>query len=201
MSVTVNGGAVFNGATTFVREELDPVERVLSLDELAGRIREHHECAEVHARGAKERAREAVVEAWLCGQALRRAKGIVGWGKWLGWLGAHVPGLGERTAQNYMALANTKHVSELEEHQTLTQAYLALGILKRPEAKEREKFVLSADTLGRWATQAACWLRRKVDPSAVLAWPAEEKTRVARELEPLARLYAQLQGKAWDEPA
>ena len=49
---------------------------------------------------------------------------------WLPWLKKNCPGIGHRTAQKYIALANANRGSHLNQSTSLRQAYFAVGILK-----------------------------------------------------------------------
>ena len=105
------------------------------LDRLARTIRSRYESAGRLSQTAKERGREAVAEAILCGQALNEAKSIVGHGGWLKWLEEHCKGVCHRTAQNYMRVANTKAVSHLDSYESLKDIYVNIGILPEPTPK------------------------------------------------------------------
>lgn len=102
------------------------------LDKLARTIRDTYSAAERLAAAARDKGREAIAEALLCGNALNEAKKLVPHGRWLGWLEGHCKGVSERTAQNYMRLANTKHVADLLCSRNVTQAYVKIGILPSP---------------------------------------------------------------------
>lgn len=104
------------------------VEQLKTLSKLAGDIRGRYETAVALANSAKDKAREAIAEAILCGKALNDAKAMVGHGEWLHWLAEHCKDICEKTAQNYMRLAKTKHVADLTDLPSLRQAYKAVGI-------------------------------------------------------------------------
>ena len=109
------------------------------LDRLARTIRSRYEAAGRLSQTAKERGREAVAEAILCGQALNEAKSIVGHGGWLKWLEEHCKGVCYRTAQNYMRVANTKAVSHLDSYESLKDIYVDIGILPEPTPKSKTR--------------------------------------------------------------
>jgi len=71
------------------------------LADLATRIKAHH-------AAVKDAARNVVEKAIAAGTLLKEAKDKVGHGKWLPWLEANCE-LSERTAENYMRLANNRH--------------------------------------------------------------------------------------------
>jgi hypothetical protein len=106
------------------------------LNALAHKIRDGHEAVEKCIKGAKEKARLAVTEAIITGEALTEVKRILGFGRYGRWLKEHCKQISERTCQNYMSLynslgRNTKHVAELP-ITNLRKAYLMLGIINEP---------------------------------------------------------------------
>ena len=92
--------------------------------------------------------------ALKAGNALREAKELVPHGRWEKWLADNVKAIKLRTAQNYMKLAQekaiveerkrnnikfglkTKYVAFHEECQSLREAYLAIGIIKKTPATD-----------------------------------------------------------------
>jgi hypothetical protein len=100
------------------------------LEPRAARINAYHRDALILADQARGKCNEAVEKALLCGRELNAVKKELGHGNWLPWLKTHCPGIPERTAQNYMRLANPKHVSDLKRPNGLRQAYIAVGIIK-----------------------------------------------------------------------
>jgi hypothetical protein len=76
---------------------------------------------------------------------MRKAKGIVGHGNWLKWLRENCPEIDERTAQNWMRISNTKHISDLTSAKNITAAYKAIGIIPEVEAKRRPIGTASID--------------------------------------------------------
>jgi hypothetical protein len=79
---------------------------------------------------------EVISETILLGTKLAEAKTLAGHGNWLEWLAKHCPQITARTAQNYIRLSNTKHVSHLEKGKSLRQAYIAVGILGTDDESE-----------------------------------------------------------------
>lgn len=109
------------------------IPKQYELEDLARKIKASHQATCQMAKQIREQCNEAVAEAILCGQALIRAKEICGHGRFLAWLKEKCPKIETRTAQNYMRLANTKHVSYLERASTLRQAYLMVGVIQDKE--------------------------------------------------------------------
>lgn len=100
-----------------------------ALDKLAKQIRSRYDATTQLVKSAKDKSREAVAEAILCGTALNEAKAIVSHGAWEKWLARHCKGVHENTARNYMRLAKAQHVVDLNRPESLRQAYIAVGIL------------------------------------------------------------------------
>lgn len=87
-----------------------------------------HEAAATIARSARDKARQALAEALLCGQKLIRAKEIVGHGQWLKWVEAELP-IARATVGRYITLAsNYSELSNLDSDSGLWKAYVRLGI-------------------------------------------------------------------------
>jgi len=111
------------------------ITQLQKLDKLAREIRSSYDSAGKLAKSARERSREALAEAMLCGKALNEAKGMVGHGGWLKWIAAHCKGVSHDTATRYMHLANSAHVRNLKDPNSLRQAYIAIGILDDSDAE------------------------------------------------------------------
>jgi Protein of unknown function (DUF3102) len=87
------------------------------LAELATRIKREHQAV-------RDAARNIVSRAIAAGAALNEAKGKLPHGEWLPWLKEHCE-LSERTAHNYMLLANNRH--KIEGSKSATDANMTLG--------------------------------------------------------------------------
>ena len=109
------------------------ITQAQQLDKLARTIRSCYEATERLAKSAKERARDAIAEAILCGNSLNEAKAIVGHGAWLKWLAKHCKGVDCETARRYMRLSNSSHDMNLGNPASLRQAYIMAGIIEEPE--------------------------------------------------------------------
>lgn len=103
------------------------------LKKLAREIRQLYTNTDALVKSAKEKGRAAIAEAILCGSKLNEAKKVVGHGGFLKWLKKNCKGVTDRTARNYMTLANRKHVSNLNDYNSLRQAYIAVGIIEDSE--------------------------------------------------------------------
>jgi Protein of unknown function (DUF3102) len=75
-----------------------------SLVELATKIKGHHQAV-------RDAAKNVVARAIAAGHSLNEAKSKLPHGEWLPWLKDHCE-LSERTAHNYMLLANNRHKIE-----------------------------------------------------------------------------------------
>ena len=102
------------------------------LAELATKIKAHH-------AAVKDAARNVVEKAIAAGTLLKEAKDKVGHGKFLPWLEKNCE-LSERTAENYMKIANNQH--KLDALKSATNANLtlarALRAIKDDPGKEGE---------------------------------------------------------------
>lgn len=102
----------------------------MNLKQLASRINGHHatvlECGKI----VIEKGRLGVAAAIACGQHLNEAKGKLEHGKWLPWLAENCKGISERTAQNYIVLANPQVVADLKGVSSLKEAYIKAGVVK-----------------------------------------------------------------------
>jgi len=99
------------------------------LSKLRVKIAESYNVSIKLADRARMQCNAAVSEVILCGQYLTRAKQIVGHGQWLAWLEKNAKGLSKETAQRYMRLAKTSHVTDLTNGKSLRQAYITAGII------------------------------------------------------------------------
>jgi Protein of unknown function (DUF3102) len=102
------------------------------LAELATKIKAHH-------AAVKDAARNVVEKAIAAGTLLKEAKDKVGHGKFLPWLAENCD-LSERTAENYMKIANNQH--KLDAMKTAANANLtlarALRVIKEDKGNEGE---------------------------------------------------------------
>lgn len=87
-----------------------------------------HQSVELADRLSKQQGKVAIAAAIKAGKYLTMAKEQVGHGSFLNWLEGNLKRVGVRTAQNYMRLANTKHVSFLGLCTSLNQAYIVAGV-------------------------------------------------------------------------
>jgi hypothetical protein len=97
--------------------------QLAALRVLARAINEAHQAVVTAANSALEKAQ-------MCGKALLEAKESVPHGGWLDWLAKNCDGISEATATRYMRLAKVCTVQDLENAKTITQVYLAAGIIK-----------------------------------------------------------------------
>ncbi|HZV36616.1 MAG TPA: DUF3102 domain-containing protein [Verrucomicrobiae bacterium] len=118
------------------------------LKKLAREIRQLYTNTNALVRSAQEKGRAAIAEAILCGQKLNEAKKIVGHGGWMKWLKQHCKGVHFNTASRYMRLANSSHVVNLKDFNSLRQAYIGVGIIEdsEPETTSGHTSSLPSDT-------------------------------------------------------
>ena len=158
-----------------------PVITSQKLIKLAEQIRSTYASTERLVTSAKERNAAAVAEAMLCGKALTEAKELVGHGGWLKWLKKNCKGVHERTAQDYMRLANTKHAADLKPD-SIRQALRLLRIIDDyetpPPSDAKPILVMTPGTAlepKQTNSQKKCdkpampsWEKKKVDPLPII---------------------------------
>jgi hypothetical protein len=115
-------------------EQLDPREKAR---ELALEVNRLHAEVERLTTESKESLNSALAAAWRAGQLLltekRRVRRMMG-GAWLLWLEQNFRG-SERTAQNYMRLADSVPDVSALQGLSLRQVYLRLGIATEPKSR------------------------------------------------------------------
>ncbi len=106
--------------------------------ELAAEIMGAYRAAEDFASQARSNVKSAVEEAIRCGAMLNAKKDSLAHGMWMIWVELFVPELHLMTAQRWMKLARlaSSH-PELENVNSLRQAYIAVGILPDPVENKR----------------------------------------------------------------
>lgn len=185
------------------------------LTHLARQIRQLYATTEQLAQQAQAKCNEAVAEALLLGQALNEAKKLVGHGNWLKWIAENCPTVCERTARNYMRLANRQHVADLENTASLRQAYITTGIIPpRPAPRKHVPLPSPNQNLPEQQTEPTPPTHSQVQPAeaavaevllsdpiepvrstAILllnilsGLPDDLKPRAAVEIEPLASFW------------
>jgi len=102
------------------------------LKQLACELRDSYEAVAGLIKCAKQKRREALAEAILCGQRLKRAKELVGCGGWVRWLQENCPQISRQTALKWMKLGS-HNLQLLSTSYGLEQAGLALGIIDQGE--------------------------------------------------------------------
>ncbi len=110
------------------------VGTVDALKKRARTIRSLYASVGALAEQATAKCNAAVAEAILCGEELNAAKQLVGHGVWGAWLRDNCKDVQDRTARRYMALAKRSHVANLDDCETIRQAYLAVGIIRETES-------------------------------------------------------------------
>ena len=158
------------------------VSAIVEAHALAGQLREQTE----------QKAKAAILAACECGAHLIQAKKELAHGKFGKWVGDYCP-FDLRTAQNYMrlAVAKAKHDSLLEESGSLRQAYQLAGILPPGAAPSATKRQNDLPYL-RPVSSVLQWFNKATETRPLTKWAPDEKATLKRNLEPLAKLYAEL---------
>jgi len=102
------------------------------LGELARLIAEAHEDCERFDQQQREFANRSIDAALKAGDHLNEAKKLVPFGEWAAWV-EETCSFCQRTAENYMKLAKSKHIADFEKCSSLREAYILGGIIKRPK--------------------------------------------------------------------
>lgn len=131
-------------------------EQPKKLEECAQQAREAHRQAVDAEKLVVESGRKSIAAAIAAGEALKTAKGLLVHGKWTAWVGKFVPQMSKETAQRYMRLAESSHVTDLAECETLRQAYIATGILKEQEGAGKPPKTKSGGKAGK-STDSTEW--------------------------------------------
>jgi hypothetical protein len=92
------------------------------------------EAVESLVKSVKDKSRQALAEALICGKALVRVKEIVKFGQFEKWCAENCKGIERKTVQRYTSLA-TRGSHLLATGIGLRQAYIALGILKEDDSE------------------------------------------------------------------
>ena len=147
----------------------------LTLNEFAERIRDAHKAVLACDKHMAEQKKLKIQKAITCGEHLIEAKKMMDHGQWRSWLADNCKGICVKTATNYMRLANAngEHVADLSKAKSLRQAYVAAGIISKPERPEPSEYVKAKGL----AVQLWNLLHRTTDPErmtreieAVLSW-------------------------------
>ena len=102
------------------------------------------EAVESLINSVKDKSRQALAEALICGKALCRAKEILKFGQFDSWCAEHCKKIGKVTLTKYMRLANHgEHL--LTTGIGLRQAYIALGILKEDDSETPQGNVVGVE--------------------------------------------------------
>ena len=143
----------------------------------------------------RTKARESIEAALLCGQLLAKAKDDCGHGNWLKWLRENCPDITEKTAQNWMRLANTKHVADLVNAAGLRQAYILAGIIDEGESHTGRVGSTVQAEVERLAVpigKVRQWFSVRVQQRPIEDWTLEEREATKAQLQPLVEFYQQL---------
>jgi hypothetical protein len=157
-------------------------KQLIKADKLADEIRVRYVEATQLKRDCITTGRAAVVAAYECGQLLNRAKNLIGHGEFGAWLHQQFSGeISERTVQNWMRLAKTQKIADLEECRRLTDAYKKCGII--PTAPDATKPLGTAEV-----DEFASFINRvtkladMVEDFDLSGMPQERKAEVAEKL-------------------
>ena len=166
---------------------------VLSID-LSVAINASFATAQTLAGSAREKAQHAIVAAIDCGGLLERQKGSLPHGVWTDWLAVNCPEISVRTAQRYIRLSKTTHVSFFNDAQSLRQAYLTTGVL--PEPAPREAVQPDANTpvikFTKGLDQFRRWYHRRTDDTPLAKWTPEARRLLRQELTWFKKLHDDL---------
>ena len=117
-----------------INTKSNTIKEPSELKQLACELRESYESVVGLIKAAREKSREALAEAILCGQKLKRTKELVGPGCWVRWLQENCPQISRQTALKWMKLGS-HNLQILSTSYGLRQAYIALGIIDEDKPK------------------------------------------------------------------
>src|SRR5947209_8330990 len=90
------------------------IGKIKRLDKLTREIRSDYDALQVMVERTRKSCNEVIAETILLGNKLIEAKSLVRHGQWEEWLSKNCSQISEKTAQRYMRLSKTTHVSLLE---------------------------------------------------------------------------------------
>jgi Protein of unknown function (DUF3102) len=122
--------SILNGSSALATVEAEAIEFVRGDEDLAGEINAEHGLVETYKHNTIE-------HAIRCGELLREMKRRVGHGNWLAWVQEHFQA-SERTARNYMEIAKSAAVADLNEDTTMRSALRALASPSQPREPKLE---------------------------------------------------------------
>ena len=184
------------GQPNFVESE-DGGLRNLQEQDLCTMIVDHDTNAKMMTNVICKASKTSVDCAIKAGMALLEAKRRVSHGEWGNWLKHHLPEIPRSRICRYMALAQRiSHMRNLDEIQTLRQAYLLVGIVRggRSKCQHRQSNTDPLERLLRITMKtrgAVHALLKKRRPEEM---PGEIRERLALELEKLIKLYKSVVG-------
>lgn len=170
-----------------------PIEKT-NPNDIAERINAEYRSAMQLAGESKRSGQSAVKSALRAGQLLNRAKRLLRSGNWLKWLADNCPDITARTAQNWMRLANTKHVS-LEDYDSVRKAYLAIGILSEPTKEEKPIGTATVDVFADIFSKVdrnLSSLGKIADEVKVEEFPADLRHRLLEAAQPVVEMVDKL---------
>ena len=135
------------------KKKVTLAKEAFELKPLKRQINDGHQAVEAFKKSVKDKSRQALTEAIIVGQKLKRVKEIVGHGGFLRWVRENCKDIGERTARKYMALSNRNHGAELTAT-GLRKAYIELGIIDEGETTTRVEEHAEANNRSAQPTKA-----------------------------------------------
>jgi hypothetical protein len=135
-------------------------KEVFELKELKRKINDSAEAVESLVKSVKDKSRQALTEALICGKALLRAKEILKFGQFTKWVAENCKKVSHDTVNRYMKLANSAHVrNQLETGNGLRQAYIAIGILKEDDSAPSATLPVNGKTSHHASTNSTATIK------------------------------------------
>lgn len=160
-------------------------------EKAAREINSLHLATSEAAKFIRDRAKEGLKNALLCGKMLREIKDLLPHGQWELWSKRNLD-FSLHTAARYMKLANLAPMLDLTKLNSLKEAYITIGALPEPEqveAKAGASKDANATAFNR-IVKVASYVER------IALWPEDRKQELRNQLKPLIDLlYGQQDAK------
>lgn len=168
------------------------IEENEKLGAIAGEVKRLWDRAEKNIKVASSAGKAAVQDAIAIGEKLIEAKELIGHGRWLRWFNHNFRGRSYETGMRYIRLAKLSRVTDLNKAEGLRTAYIALGILEKPQVSVNKEAGTITITLPLALGMLKPMHRLTDNVPKLLALPRSDQVKLRRELDPVVELHAQL---------
>lgn len=136
----------------------------------------------------------AIKKALDVGRLLRTAKGELEHGEFMQWVEGAELGVSYDTIGRWMKLAEKAetHGEQIENAQSVRQAYLLAGLLPEPESEGGSRSNGAGNAFLTFLTRSATHLQAQLSQRPLTQWPLEDRRVLRDRLAPLVEIYEQL---------